>query len=54
MDYEKTTDQLIQEVMNEFNLSKSYQEYLDSLVKFKDFKDIEFSTFREYLNNEEL
>ena len=54
MDYEKITDQLIQRVMNEFNLKKSYQEFLDSLVTFKDFENISFPEFQKYLDEDDL
>ena len=53
MDYEKITDRLIRETMKEFNMNKIYQEFLDSLIKFDDFKRFTFETFREYLDNEE-
>ena len=54
MDYEKITDKLIQKVMDEFNLNKPYQEFLDSLVKFKNFEDISFPTFQKYLDEDDL
>lgn len=53
MNYEEITDRLIQETMKEFNMKKIYQEFLDSLIKFDDFKRFEFETFREYLDNKE-
>ena len=53
MDYEKITDQLIQKVMDEFNLNKPYQEFLDSLVNFKNFEDVPYSAFQKYLDNED-
>ncbi len=54
MDYEKITDRLIQETMKEFNMNKIYQEFLDSLIKFDDFKMFTIETFREYLDNKEI
>lgn len=54
MDYEKITDELIQKVMNEFNLTKPYQEFLDSLVNFKDFEDVSFPTFKKHLDEDDL
>lgn len=53
MDYEKITDQLIQKVMDEFNLNKPYQEFLDSLVNFKNFEDISFPAFQKYLDEDD-
>jgi len=54
MDYEKITDRLIQETMKEFNMKKIYQEFLDSLIKFDDYKIFTIEVFREYLDNEEI
>ncbi len=54
MDYEKITDTLIQTTMREFKMEEIYQEFLDSLVKFDDFKDINNKKFQEYLDSKEL
>ena len=54
MDYEKITDTLIQNIIKEFKLAKIYQEFLDSLVKFDDFKNVDDKKFQEYLDNKEL
>jgi hypothetical protein len=54
MDYEKITDILIQKIIREFKLEGVYQEFLDSLVKFDDFKNVDDKTFQEYLDNKEL
>lgn len=48
------TDNLIREVMKEFKMENSYQEFLDSLVKFDDFKNISKISFKEYLDNKEF
>ncbi|MHA1661176.1 MAG: hypothetical protein ACTSUT_18910 [Promethearchaeota archaeon] len=54
MDYEEITEILIHKIMREFKLEKVYQEFLDSLVKFNDFKNISDKKFQEYLDNEEF
>ena len=54
MNYEEITDRLIQETMKEFNMKKIYQEFLDSLIKFDDYKIFTIENFREYLDNEEI
>jgi len=54
MDYEEITDTLIRKTMGEFKLERIYQEFLDSLVKFDDFKNISNKTFQEYLNEKEI
>ena len=53
MNYEEITDGLIQETMKEFNMKKNYQEFLDSLIKFDDFRRFDFETFREYLDKKD-
>ncbi len=54
MDYEEITDALIRKTMGEFKLERIYQEFLDSLVKFDDFKNISNEQFKEYLDNKEI
>ncbi len=51
MDYEKITDKLIQKTLREFKLEQIYQEFLDSLVRFDDFKVTTHEEFQEYLDN---
>lgn len=51
MDYEEITDKLIRDVLIDFKLDEIYQEFLDSLIKFNDFKDLSNKNFQEYLNN---
>ena len=52
MDYEKITDNLIQNTMKEFKFEKIYQEFLDSLVEFDDFKNPTNKEFKEYLDKD--
>lgn len=40
--------------MKEFNLEKIYQEFLDSLVEFDDFKSLNAKDFQKYVDNLEL
>ncbi len=54
MNYEKITDTLIQKTMREFKMEEIYQEFLDSLVKFDDFKEITNKKFQEYLDSKEF
>ena len=54
MNYEKITDTLIQKTMREFKMEEIYQEFLDSLIKFDDFKDITNKKFQEYLDSKEF
>ena len=54
MDYEEITDALIQKVISEFKLKNIYQEFLDSLVEFSDFKNIDNKKFQEYLDQKEF
>ena len=54
MDYEEITDHLIREVMKIFKMESIYQEFLDSLVKFDDFKNLSNKSFQEYLDNKEI
>jgi len=54
MDYDKITEKLIQTTMKEFKLERIYQEFLDSLVKFKDFKNLDKRVFQKYLDDKEL
>jgi len=54
MDYEEITDDLIRKVMKEFKMESVYQEFLDSLVKFDDFKKISNKEFQAYLDNKEI
>ena len=51
IDYEKITDKLIQKTLREFKLEQIYQEFLDSLVRFDDFKVTTHEEFQEYLDN---
>ena len=53
MDYEEITDNLIQETMKEFKLGKVYQEFLDSLIEFNDFKNVSQKDFKEYIDEME-
>lgn len=53
MDYEEITESLIQDVLREFKLEDEYQEFLDSLVKCNNFKNLAFESFKEYLDNQE-
>lgn len=50
MDYEEVTDKLIRDVLVDFKLDETYQEFLDSLVKFNDFKNLSNKDFQEYLD----
>ena len=50
MDYEEITDNLIQKTMKEFKIENIYQEFLDSLIKFDDFKNPTNKEFKEYLD----
>lgn len=54
MDYEEITDILIRKTMSEFKLEKIYQEFLDSLVKFDDFKSTLNEDFQAYLDDKEI
>lgn len=54
MDYEEITDKLIRDVLIDFKLDEIYQEFLDSLVKFNDFKNLSYRDFQEYLDNMEI
>ncbi len=54
MDYEKITDKLIRDVLIDFKLDKVYQEFLDSLIKFGDFKNLANKDFQKYLDNIEI
>ncbi len=51
MDYEKITNEFLENTMKKFGLYDVYQEFLDSLVKFDDFSDIPFEDFQKYLEN---
>lgn len=53
MDYEEITDKLIRDVLIDFKLEVFYQEFLDSLIKFDDFKNLSNKKFQEYLDNAE-
>jgi len=53
LDYEEITDNLIQETMKEFKLGKVYQEFLDSLIQFNDFKNVSKKDFKEYIDEME-
>ena len=54
MDYEEITDTLIRKVLINFKLEGAYQEFLDSLVKFNDFKNMSNKRFQEYLDKIEF
>ncbi|GAG95795.1 unnamed protein product [marine sediment metagenome] len=54
MNYEEITDILLREVMKEFKMERTYQEFLDSLVKFDDFKNLSNKAFQEYIDNKEI
>ncbi len=54
MNYEKITDTLIQKTMREFKMEEIYQEFLDSLVIFDDFKNITNKKLQEYLDSKEF
>ena len=54
MDYEEITDALIRKTMGEFNIEAIYQEFLDSLVRFDEFKNTSNKEFQEYLDNKEI
>lgn len=54
MDYEEITESLIRKTLNKFGMEKEYQEFLDSLITFNDFKDPDFKKFQEYLNNQDI
>jgi len=54
MDYEQITDVLISKIMEEFKMEEIYQEFLDSLVKFDDFKNVTNKKVQSYLDNIEL
>lgn len=54
MDYEEITDNLIRKVLINFKLENIYQEFLDSLVKFNDFKNMSNKRFQEYLDKIEF
>lgn len=54
MNYEEITDKLIQKTMSEFKMEDIFQEFLDSLVKFDDFKNINNKKFQEYLDSMEF
>ena len=54
MDYEEITDNLIRKVLINFKLEGAYQEFLDSLVKFNDFKNMSNKRFQEYLDKIEF
>ncbi|MGQ4876205.1 MAG: hypothetical protein ACP6IY_19225 [Promethearchaeia archaeon] len=51
MDYNEITERLLRRVLEEFNLIEIYQEFLDSLVEFNDFKNINKEEFQKYLNS---
>lgn len=51
MDYEEITANLILNVMKEFKLETAYEEFLDSIVDYKDFSKVNFNDFKEYLND---
>ncbi len=50
MDYEEITDNLIQKTMREFKLDQVYQEFLDSVVKFNDFKNGPKEQLQKYID----
>jgi len=54
MDYEQITDVLIGKIMEEFKMEEIYQEFLDSLVKFDDYKNVTNNQIQSYLDNIEL
>ncbi len=50
MNYEEITGKLIQNIMEEYKLEKPYQEFLDSMVEFKDFNNVGYKEFKDYLD----
>ncbi|MGQ4876267.1 MAG: hypothetical protein ACP6IY_19570 [Promethearchaeia archaeon] len=50
MDYDSLTDRLLRKVLEEFNLIDIYQEFLDSIIVFNDFIDLDKENFRKYLD----
>ena len=54
MDYEEFTETLIQKTMREFKMENIYQEFLDSLVKFNDFKNVTKQEFQKFLDKKEF
>ena len=54
MDYEQITDVLIGKIMEEFKMEEIYQEFLDSLVKFDDFKNVTNKKVQSYLDSIEF
>lgn len=50
MDYEEITEKLIRDTLKEFDLEKGYQEFLDSLIEFNDFRDVSHKKFQQYVD----
>ncbi|MBD3211874.1 MAG: hypothetical protein GF311_04625 [Candidatus Lokiarchaeota archaeon] len=50
MDYEEITDSLIRNTLEKFELKKAYQEFLDSLIEFHDFKEVPYEEFQRYIH----
>ena len=54
MDYEEITDKLIREVMLGFKLENIYQEFLDSIVTFNEFKNAPNKEIQDYIDNHDF
>ena len=54
MDYEGLTKTLIIKTMKKFDLERVYQEHLDSLIEFNDFKNVSKERFQGYLDEGEF
>ena len=54
MDYEQITDVLLGKIIEEFKMEEIYQEFIDSLVKFDDYKNVTNKKIQSYLDKIEF